>query len=284
MADFQLISLYKGKVEVKFFPESHIYYVDGKRKTGVTTFLGIIDKSRALIPWAIDLFRDFLIELKGEITEEHIYKGSVLHEAKKAEAATIGDEIHAWCEAYIRSKLKEKGAQMPEMPEKKAVQVGVNAFLDWEKQHKVKFLSTERVVYSQKHDFIGKMDIEAVIDGRHCLVDLKSSNGLYNSVRLQTAAYVMADQEESGRKYDGRWAIRLSKETEEEYKARMVKKNDSRARTGKKLVEFPAYQVFEAKDLDEGYKFMKRDKEAFLACKALYEWNYETDFFREKRV
>ena len=27
-------SLYKGKVKVKFFPESHQYWIDGKRKLG----------------------------------------------------------------------------------------------------------------------------------------------------------------------------------------------------------------------------------------------------------
>lgn len=282
--------LYKGKVEVKFLgptpekPSRHVYMVDGERKTGVTTFLGIVDKSRALVGWAVDLFRDFLLDAPGEITENMIFTGSMLHEVRKQEAADIGTVIHGWCEQYIKHKLGKKGIEMPEMPEDKAVQVGVMSFLDWEKQHKVKFISSERTVYSRKHDFIGTMDIEAKIDGRLCLVDLKSSNGLYNTVRLQTAAYVMADQEESGRKYDGRWAIRLAKETEKEYDARMEKKNSNRVRAGKKPIDYPAYQVFEAKDLDEGYKFMKRDKEAFIACQALFKWNEETDFYKEKKV
>ena len=33
----------------------------------------------------------------------------------------------------------------------------------------------------------------------------------------QTAAYRAADTEESGTEYEGRWALRLSKETEDEY-------------------------------------------------------------------
>lgn len=284
MSDFKIISLYKGKVEVKFFPESHIYQVGGIRKTGVTTILGIVDKSRALVGWAVDLFRDFLLDAEGKITEEMIFTGSTLHEVRKQEAADLGTIIHAWCEQYIKHKLGQNDIKMPEMPEDKAVQVGVMAFLDWEKEHKVKFLSSERVVYSKKYDFIGTMDIEAKIDGKLCLVDLKSSNGLYNTVRLQTAAYVMADQEESGRKYDGRWAIRLAKETEKEYKTRMEKKNANKVRAGKRASEYPAYQVFEAKDLDEEKSFMKRDKEAFVACHALFKWNKETDFYNEKKV
>jgi len=275
-------TLYKGKVAIRFLPDSHAYYVDGKRKTGVTTFIGIVDKSRALIGWATELYRDFLLENFGKLTEAQIYEGCDLHSVRKQEAADTGTKIHDWCERYIRYELKEKGAEMPEMPEDSAVQIGAMAFMDWAKEHKVKFLSTERVVYSKKHDFIGTMDIEAKIDGKLCLVDLKSSNGLYNTVRLQTAAYVLADQEESGKEYEGRWAIRLAKETEKEHKVRMDKKNLARARRGKDAYAYPAYQVFEAKFLDETPEDMKRDMEAFLSAKNLYRWNNETDFFKNR--
>lgn len=283
MADFQIFALYNGKVEVKFFPESHIYMVNGKRKTGVTTFLGIIDKSNALVIWATELFRDFLIEKlsNGGIEESHLWEGCDLHAVRKQQAADLGKEIHEWCEKYIKHNLKIKGYEkMPEMPEKPEVQIGVMAFLDWEKEHKVKFISSERVVYSKKHDFIGTMDIEAKIDGKLCLVDLKSSNGLYNTVRLQTAAYVLADEEESKRKYKGRWAIRLAKETKQEYDARMAKKNSNRARKGQAPVNYPEYRVFEARFFDENVDEMKRDKDVFLAVKKLFLWNKETDFFR----
>ncbi len=78
--------LYKGKVKGKFYPDSHAYYVDGKRKTGVTTYLGIIDKSRPLVIWATELYRDFLLSRKT-VTEDDIYTGCTLHEEKKKEAA-----------------------------------------------------------------------------------------------------------------------------------------------------------------------------------------------------
>ena len=53
-------------------------------------------------------------------------------------------------------------------------------------------------------------------------------------------------------------------------------------RTGKKQINYPPYQVFEAMDLDEMGKYMKRNKDAFLACQALYRWNSKTDFFKPK--
>jgi hypothetical protein len=285
-ANVQESTLYKKTVAVRFFPDSHIYMVNGKRKTGVTTYLSILDKSRPLVIWATELAEDYLLDkLKGGpvlISEKEIYTACSLHAVKKEEAANIGTEIHDWAERYIRHKLKEKGATMPEMPERKEVQIGAMAFLDWEKEHKVKFVSTERVVYSKKHDFIGKMDIEAIVDGDLVLVDLKSSNGLYNSVCMQTAAYVKADEEESGRDYKGRWAIRLSKETESEYLEKWAKKNAKRESLGKDPIDVPPYQVFEAKYLDDGGSNIDRDYKAFLSAMHLFNWNKLTDFFTNR--
>jgi len=278
-------TLYKKTVTVRFFPDSHRYMVNGKPKTGVTTLIGIMDKSRPLVIWATGLAEDHMLELlesgKG-ITSKDIYEACGLHEVRKQQAADIGTEIHNWAELYIRYKLKEAGATMPEMPEKKEVQIGAMAFLDWEKCHKVRFVSTERVVYSKKHDYIGKMDIEAIVDGELVLVDLKSSNGLYNSVCMQTAGYVKADEEESGRDYKGRWAIRLSKETESEYLEKWAKKNAKRESLGKDPIDVPPYQVFEAKYLDEGGSNIDRDYKAFLSAMHLFNWNKLTDFFSNR--
>lgn len=271
--------LYKGKTEVRFLgptddkPFRHMYFVDGVRKTGVTTYLGIIDKSRSLIIWATELYRDFLIEnLKKGITEDHIYNGSTLHEEIKQKAASIGDEVHDWIEQYTRG-------EKPDMPDKREAQIGVSAFLDWEKENKVKFISSERVVYSKKHDYVGRLDIEAKVNGKLCLVDIKTSNSLYNTQGLQVAAYVKADEEESGKEYKGRWLIRLAKETEEEYIVRMNKKNQNRVRRGRDPVVIPSYRPFEARFLDEDKKNMDRDFKGFINAKELFEWNKKTDFF-----
>ncbi len=284
-AEFIEYILYKKAIKVKFYPGSHAYYVNGKRKTGVTTFLGIKDKSRPLVIWATGLAEDHLLDMLAAgkpIKDTDVIEACGLHEVRKQAAADIGTEIHDWCERYVRHRLKEKGFDMPEMPEKQTVAIGVSAFLDWEKEHKVKFVSTERVVYSKKHDYIGKMDIEAIIDGDLCLVDLKSSNGLYNSVNMQTAAYAKADEEERGCEYAGRWAIRLSKQTEDEYNADWAKKNAKRERQGKAPLVVPPYQVFEAKYLDEGGSNIDRDYKAFISAMHLKRWDDETDYFKNR--
>ena len=282
-------SLYKGKVNVKFFPDSHQYWIDGKRKTGTTTYLSIIDKSSALVGWAVDLALNYLrepritrMESSYVITEEDLYQASIQHTIKKMEAANIGTISHDWIEKYIDSlTVAPKYRKVPEMPETKEVQIAVNAFLDWEKANDVKFLSSERLVYSKKHDYIGTLDIEAKVNGKLCLIDIKTSNNIYNNYALQTAAYLKADEEESGKKYKGRWIIRLAKETEKEYEQRMDRKNLDRARKGSTTFTPPPYQVFEARYLDEE-ECIDRDFKAFLAAKALYTWDRQTNLYAQK--
>ena len=283
--------MYKGKIKMRFFPDSHVYMVNGVRKTGVTTYINILDKSRALMSWKGSLTVAFLLKKlkEGNITEEMICATHNIDEIEKDEAAKFGSMIHDWCENYIKAKLKIKGYSIPDMPEDSKVLNGVSAFLDWEKEHKVKFISSERVVYSKKHDYIGKMDIEAYVDGEICLVDLKSSNGLYNTVRLQTAAYLKADEEERGKGiYTGRWAVRLAKYDEKEYLQREELKKQIKKMVASYLgkdfkdYEIPTYQVFEAKYLDEKKGQLEFDMDGFIHAKALFLWNKETDFFTNK--
>src|SRR3990167_9060690 len=272
MSDFIEFSLYKDKVKGKFFPVSHQYWIDSKRPPSVTGIIGIMDKSRALVPWALEEAAKSLLPLVDKkLSAEELVKACFASEERKEKAADIGTKIHEFCEQYILADMGK--GEVPELPKEKAIQIGAEAFMAWHDEHKVKFLSSERVVYSKKHHYIGTLDIEAKVDGKLCLIDLKSSNGLYNSVRMQTAAYVKADEEESGKSYQGRWAIRLAKETEEEYIERMELKNQIKQFLGKKPSEVKPYQVFEDKFLDNEMMDIKRDFKAFLACKELTEWN-----------
>lgn len=295
--------LYGGKVIVRFHEKGHMYYVskDGGRKFirkgGVTGVIGIMDKSKPLMSWQQGMTLDFLLDLLSsgaKIDEEKAIEAVIQHEVAVEKAADIGKEIHAWCEAYIRHQLKQKGFEKtPDIPNFPEAVTGVNSFLAWIDEHKVKFVSTERVIYSSKYDYLGQMDFEAIIDGDHCMGDFKSSNGLYPSVRMQTAAYAMADTEERGKKfkgYAGRYALRLSKYSEEEYMKRETRKKEVKAAIAKfkgaEVSTYPIkpYSVFEAVFLDREDGFMDRDMKAFLNCKALTAWNREVDPFLNREL
>ncbi len=291
--EVEMHELYGGKVLVKFYVKSHQYWVstDGgknfSRKSGVTSIIGIKDKSTPLGSWQQGLTLDFLlaqIAAGVKIDEEKAIAAVVQHEVERDEAADIGKEIHAWCEAYIRHELKQKGFEsLPEIPNFPEAVTGVNAFMEWLKKHKVKFVSTETVVYSKKHDYIGQEDVTFIADGLYCDADFKSSNGLYNGVRMQTAAYAEAREEMGGKKSEGRWAIRLNKYTEAEYYKREERKKMIRASIarfkGKEPSTFPIkpYVVFEAAFLDNDRRARARDFDAFLTCQKLTEWNKATD-------
>lgn len=299
-SEYRITELYGGKVVHRFKEGGHMHYISKNggpfvRKSGVTGFIGIMDKSTPLGKWQQGMTLDFLLDTlaKGiKIDEEKAVEAVIQHELYLKDMGDVGHEIHGWCEAYIRHQLKQKGYEkLPEIPNFPEAQTGVTSFLAWAEEHKVKWLSTERAVYSLKHDYIGIMDFEAVIDGLHCLGDFKSSNGLYNSVRMQTEAYASADEEERGPKfkgYDGRYALRLAKYTEEEYIKRETRKQEIRVALAKhkgteaKDYGIKPYQVFEAVFLDAQDGYRARDMKAFLHCKALTEWNKETDPFHNR--
>lgn len=294
MSEFIETELYKGKVKIKFYPGSHQYLVSVKgspfkRKSGSTTFIGIKDKSTALGIWQQTMTADFLLKLiaKGvPITEDLAIESVIQNDIAKDDAIDVGKSMHDWLEKYALYKMK-KLKDMPEMPERKEAINGVNAFLQWESGHKVKYISCERMVYSIKGDYVGTLDLEAKVDSLHCLVDYKSSNGLYNSVRMQTSSYVKGDEEERGEKiYEGRWALRFSKYTEEEYMKREERKKVLKAHIARikgrefKDYQIPPYQVFEAKFLDKEPTYMKEDFDAFISAKELYQWDQKTDWYK----
>jgi len=222
--------LYNGEIIIDFYEQRHWY----KRRdtdeilVSVTGATSMVDKSRPLIFWAVGLMRDHLLEIveNGQaVLTDHIIEASKLHAQRKEEAAAKGSEVHAWIENYINSKLK-KNVQRPAMPKDEQILNGVLAFLNWETEHKVKFLSTEKIVYSRKHNYVGIMDAVAIIDKKRSPIDFKTGNGIYNEMRYQVAAYQAADEEETGEKYDGdKWIIRFDKNTAEFYAQSFAEQN-----------------------------------------------------------
>jgi len=273
MAD-QKLTLYKGEVEIVFKEDSHRYYrLDKENLTkagtprkksvcGVTTILGIINKP-ALINWAVSITIDYIKNNLNKIDQE---PAKLLADAKaeaervKRESADIGKEIHAWIELHIKGET-------PEIPVEENIKRGVISFLDWESQHKVEYLESEKIVYSKQYNYIGTLDITAKIDGKIYLLDLKTGNAIWQEHHAQVAAYMMADIEERGTPYEGRIILRISKETKDEYEERVKDKGWFQ----KNPEKYP-YQVFEAIYLDEDGSTAHQDFEAFKSALKIYRW------------
>ncbi len=248
--------LYKGTIELCFEEGRHRFTVDGKSVPSVTFATGVIDKSRPLIIWATRLCRDFLMEnLKKLVADTEgtriaslIDESIQQHRIKKEKAADVGTQAHDWVEQFIKAKTKKDWPALPKDPQ---VYNAVNAFLKWVDEHDVKFLSSEKFVYSKKYKYAGIMDAEAVIGRRTCPIDFKTSKAIYPEYRIQVAAYQGAVEEEAGKPYSGnKWLVRFGKDDGE----------------------------FEAKE----YAEQDKDYKAFLAALTLKRRLKELDTWKRK--
>src|SRR3990167_8700086 len=209
-----ITKLYKGEVELEFDEARHIFKVQGKYVLSVTAATSVVDKSRPLIYWAVGLTQSYLMEnlkkmiddTKGDKIVALIEEAAKQHQVKKQEAADIGTQVHDWIEKFIKAENKK---DIPKIPKEAPIYNGISAFLKWVDEYDVKFLSSEKQVYSRKHHYAGIMDAEAVIRGKKCVVDFKTSKGIYPEFRFQVAAYQAAVEEETGKAYSGnKWLAR----------------------------------------------------------------------------
>ncbi len=207
MSDEQ--KLFYGQ-ELTFDAEKHAYTWGGQFVPGVTTILNCIAKP-ALMPWAIGVTRDYwLREVNSGRTDfAKIHKES-WNASKKItkDAANIGTNIHAYAEAFFKKQ------PLPALLSDEAKR-GAEAFHKWTSAHDIKILASERRVFSKEHYYAGTCDFVATIDGEFGVGDIKTSSGIYPEMRLQTAAYQHAMQEEKGVKFPVRWIIRFDKKTGE---------------------------------------------------------------------
>jgi hypothetical protein len=247
--EFQLeepLHFYNGSVTLRFDRANWHWYIehpDGRleRVSGITGVVGIIDKSLYLVPWACKMM--YLKMLRLIPTEDNRIKSITLgefdalltqsktaHKDKFEEAGDVGTAAHKWIEATIRNAITFNHGVVDKMndmapTDERSISCGMAAF-DWMQKHNVRFLCTERVVYSRKHGYAGTTDGLALVDacenpaccGRLFLdeldlVDWKSSNSLRIDYLYQTAAYQNAIIEDTGEDIKARWILRLDKET-----------------------------------------------------------------------
>lgn len=140
--------------EIELEKTSHEYKVDGIIRPGVTTILeerGISDISS--IPHAVLL-----------------------------KAQDRGTAVHTLCE------MVNKGVDPYEHPQCLHYQSYLKAYLQFMEQFGSKIVASELMLYSPKYGFCGTIDLVMRINGKLCVIDIKS--GLeYASYKIQTAAY-----------------------------------------------------------------------------------------------
>jgi hypothetical protein len=251
---------YNGTIEVRFESEDHKYYLVDPELGNLTllknssTVSHIVDRSHALIPWTakvtvekmlrlvptynaeLDPSKPPILVLKHMTLEEFTklaMEAKSAHSDKLDDAGEVGKIAHNWLEKYILAIMAKDDATVQALLDKKCSDPRstncVDAALVWMKAHNVRWLQTERKVYSKKHQCSGTMDGLALTDSCNdpiccktqfkdhlSLIDWKTSNYLYTEYLFQTACYEAFYMEEfPEEQIDDRWVLRLGKEDAE---------------------------------------------------------------------
>ena len=207
--------------------KGHKYFLDGKPMTGVTTILGVIAKP-ALIQWAANMAVDYIAEHIGDVltfpidkekTEKFLKEARTAHAKKKTDAGKKGTDVHKEIENIITWALTGNGVIPKEYVistnyEIEDVAKGqIQKFLDWAVGNKVKFLASEKKVYSEKLWYAGTLDFLCEIDGKKYIGDLKTSSGIYGrEYFFQCAAYRQAAEEMGETDFHGSIIVRCGKD------------------------------------------------------------------------
>lgn len=203
--------LYDGKIELVFEDSKHTYKANGEIVPGVTGVLGVIAKP-ALMYWAVNMGIEYLQKFLNpgvaydEIQIKTLLEGArTAHKTFKENAGDIGSLVHEAIETYIKTGVKT------ELFNEKA-KVAFDNFLKWQKDNNVKFIDSERKIYSKKYKYAGTMDFSCIIDGKYYVGDTKTSSGIWDEYWFQVASYQQALTEETGQEVYGRVIVRVGKD------------------------------------------------------------------------
>lgn len=199
-------------VAIEYRDASHRYWLhaDGERVSviSVTSALKVLDKP-ALLSWAESAGAEgaAILAAQGELKDvppaqaiDIVRTHGLGMDAKRDAGADRGTATHAVLELWVRERRVPNLADFP--PERRGYVQGVCAFL---LATRPKPSSVERFVGSLKHRYAGRMDLRAEIDGRDCVIDLKTNpkGRVYDEAHLQARGYADADVECGSPEPDG---------------------------------------------------------------------------------
>ena len=203
------------KVLLEYDHAAHSYVVEEEKIPNVTTLIdGVFPKY--LTEWAARCGADYWKEHYGTHEASDMYRGIInAHKDVSGAARDIGHETQSWLEEYINSSIKhpnEVDWKLGSLSDKS--KNAVQAFLKWEASHDIVWMGSEKKIYSKEYNFAGTIDALAMINGKFCIVDFKTSAKIYKEAYVQLSAYAQAIEEIHGRSVDLAVVLRLDKEEE----------------------------------------------------------------------
>ena len=230
------------KTKYRFNEEEHLHelLVDDKWKplTGCTTILSVLAKP-ALISWAANMTAGYLqdkLEIIKNIPSEEEWKmllddARKAHSRRKTEAGDYGTKTHDAISSLVNMSIKKNKGFIPETIVEIAdmFDKSIKNFIDWAAKNKVKFLESEKHLWSEKLFTGGIVDMVCEIDGQTWIGDIKTSgSGIYADHFFQCAGYhVMMEEMKVYPKITGYLVLNL-KESGEMLEKRSVSNDENK--------------------------------------------------------
>ena len=119
---------------------------------------------------------------------------------KRKRITDWGNLIHNQVEKILLGK-KPKIAQ--------PIQPSMDAFLVWLKNHHFKVWDIEKKILSKEHGYVGTFDVLGELDGQLGILDIKTSQAVWDEYFIQTTAYTKAYNEQVLKKAVTNWILRI---------------------------------------------------------------------------
>lgn len=195
-------------MKYRFNEKRHLHElcVDGEWRalTGCTTILKVIAKP-ALIQWAancaVNYIKDNFPSFE-ELTKNWKALDDVLEQARKAhtrkkeKAGDYGTKTHETIEFLIKEAIRTGEGIITGFNTDTEADKSIKNFVAWAQLNKVKFLESEKGIYSESLFLGGIVDFICEIDGGVWVGDIKTSgSGIYPENFAQIAGYQIMLQE-----------------------------------------------------------------------------------------
>ena len=179
-------------LKYEFDRENHVHLLDGKPLTGCTTILGVLAKP-ALIPWAANQVVKYIEEHCDKehdyykVHPEELEEARKAHSKRKTDAGTYGTDTHELISQIIKEAIEKNSGYVTDAT---SSEKSVSNFITWAKDNKVKFLESERNIYSEPLWIGGIVDFVCEIEGKVWIGDIKTSaSGIWPENFWQCAGY-----------------------------------------------------------------------------------------------
>ena len=223
----------------EFDPVKHVYTLDGKPLTGVTTILGVINKP-ALVAWASKMAVE---HIKGNspwdeaqsvylVSESALDDAKQAHRRKKEDAGEKGTDLHALVEEYVKMCIAANTTAITFPPSDLPKFEPIVEFIRWAQTNKIRFLESEKRMYSRNWRLAGTADLIFEKEGKKYIGDVKTYAKIWDRVPFfQCAGYANFYEEMSEGKdhIDGYCVLRLSKDGSFESKWSFDTEGDTKA-------------------------------------------------------